>query len=473
MQGKYKTLFIIVLLVLYCFAFQGSRGLFEPDEGRYSAVALQMIKHDDWLHPQTHPDQPHWTKPPLTYWAIAASLLTFGMNEFAVRFPNVLSFLITIVTCIYLGRIFNPQRPWLVALIFGTFLFPATMCNGSSTDYPLLMFETIAMCFFAHGFWGRNVQNQKKSLWFMWLFFGLAFLTKGPPSLLPLLSIIIFLQFKSGKKQNFNMFWCRGLLTLLIIGGSWYFYVIFEQRELAQYFLWDEIVLRLFTGHHQRHSQWYAFLYIYFPVLILGSLPWTVYFAKGLKRSLNKSNAQQLFLCLWIFVPLTVFIVSKSNLPQYILPLFVPAAIMAAQEIQKCNVPLRRLRILIFSWCLLIILVRPIMASIHFGKDTSQFAEALKNQYPQRVEEIVFANTRPAFGLQFYTGSDIKRVSFDMDELKNEFQGSEPRLWFVTAQDAPLFREKLVQLNVRMPELGAFEAWKDYVLFAENSDNMN
>jgi len=170
MYNKNNVILVILMLVLYCFAFQGSRGLFEPDEGRYSAVALQMIKHHDWLHPQTHPDQPHWTKPPLTYWAIAASLLTFGMNEFAVRFPNALSFLITIITCFYLGRIFTPQRPWLVALIFGTFLFPATMSNGASTDYPLMMFETLAMYFFANAYWGSNAPKQEKFVLLMWLF---------------------------------------------------------------------------------------------------------------------------------------------------------------------------------------------------------------------------------------------------------------------------------------------------------------
>jgi len=269
------------------------------------------------------------------------------------------------------------------------------------------------------------------------------------------------------------MYWIRGLLILFAVGGSWYFLVINGQWKLAQYFLWDEIVLRLFSGHHQRHSQWYAFLYIYIPVLLLGSLPWVGYFVRGLKRSWKRSNPQHLFLILWFFVPLGVFVISQSNLPQYILPLFVPAAIMAAQEIQRRDISLRRYRILLAVWCVIIVLVRPVMASIHFGKDTSQFANAVEMRYPQPVDEIVFANTRPAFGLQFYTGSDIKRVSFEINDLKNEFQKSDARLWFVTVEDASTFRAKCKMLNEPMQELGTFKAWKDYVLFAENSDIMN
>ena len=73
MTKSAKIILVVLLLGIYCFAFQGERGLFEPDEGRYSAVALQMIKSNDWLTPRTHPQQEHLTKPPLTYWAIAPS----------------------------------------------------------------------------------------------------------------------------------------------------------------------------------------------------------------------------------------------------------------------------------------------------------------------------------------------------------------------------------------------------------------
>ena len=34
---------------LMAIAFQGSRGLLEPDEGRYSNVALQILQHNDCI----------------------------------------------------------------------------------------------------------------------------------------------------------------------------------------------------------------------------------------------------------------------------------------------------------------------------------------------------------------------------------------------------------------------------------------
>ena len=44
------TLLCLMLLAgIWALAFQGSRGLMEPDEGRYTNVALQILQHDDWL----------------------------------------------------------------------------------------------------------------------------------------------------------------------------------------------------------------------------------------------------------------------------------------------------------------------------------------------------------------------------------------------------------------------------------------
>src|SRR3989338_11512473 len=236
MRMTFKIVFIFLLLLIYCFAFQGNRGLFEPDEGRYSAVALQMIKSNDWLHPRTHPARAHWAKPPLAYWAIAGSLMTFGNNEFSVRFPNALSFFLSIVICLFLGKVFTPKRPWLVSLVFGMFLFPSTMCNGATTDYLLMMWETLAVCFFAGAYWGHGGKHTLTTIMLMWASFGLAFLTKGPPGLLPLFAIIIFLRSHRPQNSTFRMFWIFGLPVMVLIGGSWFFTIIAQNSALGRYF---------------------------------------------------------------------------------------------------------------------------------------------------------------------------------------------------------------------------------------------
>ena len=90
-QGR-QWVWAIAALLLFALAFQGSRALFAPDEGRYTAVALEMLSSGDWIHPRLHQEVPHYTKPPLTYWMLATALNLGGSNEWAARAPNALLF---------------------------------------------------------------------------------------------------------------------------------------------------------------------------------------------------------------------------------------------------------------------------------------------------------------------------------------------------------------------------------------------
>ena len=116
-----------------------------PDEGRYSNIALEMVHSGDWLTPKRHPEHTHFAKPPLTYWAIAASVSVFGEHEAALRLPNALSLVATVCLLILLGRRLVPTAPWLPGLIFATSLVPFAAGNLINTDYLLTAFETLAV----------------------------------------------------------------------------------------------------------------------------------------------------------------------------------------------------------------------------------------------------------------------------------------------------------------------------------------
>ncbi|NLF56030.1 MAG: hypothetical protein GX580_00150, partial [Candidatus Hydrogenedens sp.] len=65
------VLFLLLLAVVLGFAFQGSRGLYESTEGRYTECARQSMAAGSLLEPVLNGEH-HWTKPPLTYIVIAA-----------------------------------------------------------------------------------------------------------------------------------------------------------------------------------------------------------------------------------------------------------------------------------------------------------------------------------------------------------------------------------------------------------------
>src|SRR5262245_28461078 len=60
---------LVLLAALLAFSFQGSRGIWEPDEGFYVNAALGMVRTGDWIVPTLN-GAPFLDKPPLHYWGM-------------------------------------------------------------------------------------------------------------------------------------------------------------------------------------------------------------------------------------------------------------------------------------------------------------------------------------------------------------------------------------------------------------------
>ncbi|MEO7935761.1 MAG: glycosyltransferase, partial [Dokdonella sp.] len=50
----------VLIVVLLAFAFLGTRAIWDPDEGRYTNVGLNMLESGDWVHPMRNAHIGHW-----------------------------------------------------------------------------------------------------------------------------------------------------------------------------------------------------------------------------------------------------------------------------------------------------------------------------------------------------------------------------------------------------------------------------
>ena len=64
--------------------------LAEPDEPRYAEIPREMLATHDFVVPRLN-GVPYFEKPPLLYWANAASLAVLGETPFAARLPTRLA----------------------------------------------------------------------------------------------------------------------------------------------------------------------------------------------------------------------------------------------------------------------------------------------------------------------------------------------------------------------------------------------
>jgi 4-amino-4-deoxy-L-arabinose transferase-like glycosyltransferase len=480
-------LLALLLLIIYTALFQDLRGIWETSEGRYVNVAMEMLRFSDWVHPITHHEHPHWTKPPFTYWSIATALDVAGHSEFAVRLPGMLAFALTTLMVFLLGRLFHPQRPWLPALIYASCLAPATASNIITTDNLLTFAVTAAFTGFAYAYWGRPGSFAARyGALFGWLAAGIGFLVKGPAVGLPLFALLLFHLFNRRAFPLARMHWRVGIPLSALVGGSWFFMLAGENPQLIVDFIYNEVVLRATTGKHHRNSEWYGGFVIYGPVLLVGTLPWTWHIWRGLKQPLVDGvrsvrgqpvevDERDKLLLLWVLVPLAVFMVAKSRLPLYVLPLFAPLALLAARRAEGL-LATRRWYLLPLIGVVAVLGVRVTAGLVENHRDSRMLAAHLQQVWPQHVDEVVFVGDESQQGLAFYMDTEVEQTTLlhlasestpsetVIEELLNKDQEGK-RLWLVREGEVDRFAAAVHQTGYRLQALGDVEALHDYRIY--------
>lgn len=415
-RAAWRTWLLVACVVVYACVLQGMRPLYSPDEGRYTNVALGMLDSGDWMRPMLHPEVEHWSKPPLTYWSIAASLAVFGRSEFAARLPGALAFAGVILLMLWLGRRFVPAQPWLPGLVYASFVFPSLAANLVTTDSLLALWETLQVAAFVELWHAASPRAARRARLLLGLAAGLAFMTKGPPGLLALAACFAFAFWSERWRGLYRAFGWDALLVFLLVGGAWYAVIVAQEPAVLRYFLVEEVVNRVASDKMHRNAEWYGAFKVYLPTLLIGSLPWLPVLLAGAWRwrrgalAQLRADGQARLLACWLLLPLAVFMLARSRLPLYVLPLFAPLAILAARALAPLDLRRRGVLALIGLWCVALVAARALPAWLDVDADDRRLAQEIAAQLASAPDEIGFVDTAPRFGLRFYLGSKIERL---------------------------------------------------------------
>ena len=433
------ALWIALLSTTLALAFLGARGMWDPDEGRYTNVALNMLDSGDWLNPRRSHEVGHWTKPPLTYWAIAASIATFGANAWAARLPAALSYLLCVWLAWRIAARLSPGSGPAAATIYATMLFTFGASQLITTDYLLAAATAMAMWAFVEARFGEH-PHPARWIALMWIALAAAFITKGPAGLFPLPVVLLFDFLLPGRREHRALQW-SGMVLFGVLALPWYLAVFHGNPGLFRYFVGDELVNRMTTNEFGRHAEWYGWIEIYVPTLLIGTLPWTptlLRWARTLPSRVRpwwkdperrRRDAPWLLLCLWLLLPLAVFFLARSRMPLYLLPLFVPIAVIAAMQRRHEGRPLPRWRWLV-AWAGLLIAMKLAAAWWPTHKNAAAWVDAIRARAPSPVTEVVFVEDMARYGLHLHLGMGTQIEKISLDALR------QPR--FNPAYDEPL-----------------------------------
>jgi len=417
-------IFCVVLGValIASIAFQGSRGLYDRDETRYSECAREMLCEGSWLVP-LRGFRPHLTKPPITYWAIATGLKTIGVNEWGARLPNAVAFSITVILVgLAASRLFGLRSGVAASLVYLTSIVPFAASNIVTTDTILVMWEVAAIWAFLGGVQSKG--SGKALAWFslMAVFWGLGFLTKGP-AIFPVAAAPALYWLL--RRKDFRAFPAHPIPVLIFLatGLSWYVLIVKRYPWALNMLITEQVTGRLFSDVFHRNSFWYAPFYIYLPLVLLGSLPWALWFPGIIRQYTRGHNFKEnvkrfwqllmhddswLFILLWWAVPLVVFSLASSRLPLYILPVFAPMAIWAAR-FTLAPLPLnlwpKRVLVPLFVF----ILIKWGAAFVPAPQDARCLYRAF-SPYLGQAKELNVIGEPFLDGLSFYTQKPVKYI---------------------------------------------------------------
>jgi len=313
-------------------------GLVGADEPRYAQVAREMLARHDWITP-TLGGSAWLEKPPLYYWQAMLAYSIFGVSDWAARLPSALDATLMVVAVYAFLRRLRPGYHLDGALITASAAGVIGFARAASTDMPLTAMLAMALL----AWYGWYESGSKALLALSYVALALASLAKGPVALLLAgLIVLIFAAAKGDYGLIRRTLWAPGVLLFCAIAFPWYFAVQIRNPEFFRIFILQHNLAR-FGSNLYRHKEpfWY-----YIPVVVLGLMPWAVFALAALSQSvrvwwsekremLRSESAFNVFLVIWLVVPVLFFSISQSKLPGYIVPALPAGTLLLAEYVRE------------------------------------------------------------------------------------------------------------------------------------------
>lgn len=346
-KPRYAHLLFILIAFVYIYNFHVN-DIWTPNESFYADAVREMFESGNFIDIKYNYEA-RYNKPPLTYWAIAASSAVFGLNEFGIRLPIVLMALGSIWLTYLLGkRMYGQSGGFYAMIIMALGLQLLAVKQYASPEVPLTYFFTLTMYWFYRGYEDRS----NKYLMLSYVALGLTVLTKGFPYIIVIGGIIgfyILLKNRGHWKQLWkDILFLKLPIGLLIVGAIGLSWVIFMYLKDGQAF-WDIYYTETFGRALEKKSNGMK------PFFYVGVLSWTIvpysltffysifYWARN-----RKESKKVIFPIAWVLVMFVIFTVSKGKIPTYIIQAHPALALMIVPMFLSENAPRLAIKIIHF-----------------------------------------------------------------------------------------------------------------------------
>ncbi len=338
------ALIVGIVLAICLFTGLASVGLIGPDEPRYAWIAQHMASTGDWLTPRLY-GQPWFEKPILYYWSAAIAFKFIPSPEWAARLPSAFAALIAALSAAALAFWrYGRRTARATLLIFSTSVGVIAFARAAGPDMlftaALSLTLVSSVCILEkNGAFPvdplRRKPNDKFDLILLGLWLAIATLAKGPAALiLASGSVLLWAITTQNLRRAFRMLHPLAILSFAVVALPWYVLCARENPSFFHIFFIEHNFQRYLTPVFQHRQPFWFFA----PIIVVGFLPWSALFLSiscDAFRSFRDHSwraSPGFFIACWAIFPFVFFSFSQSKLPEYILPIFPPLAILLAHS---------------------------------------------------------------------------------------------------------------------------------------------
>jgi 4-amino-4-deoxy-L-arabinose transferase-like glycosyltransferase len=313
----------------------GNRKLANPDEGRYSVLAMHMADSGDYVTPRLN-GLKYFEKPPMQYWVTAAAFKSFGKSEWSARLYTALAGLLTVLLIAFTaGKFFGRENGLFTGLALVACPYYMALAEIVTLDMGLTFWTTLTVCAFmlSQRVSGDSTAGREGLIW---LFVAAlasagAVLSKGLIGIVfPGAVLFLYCLFNFDWSRLLRINWWIAVPLFLLAVCPWFVLVAERNPEFMQFFFIHEHFQRFTTTQHRRVEAWWFFI----PILFVGVLAWAFLLIPSLvsawrrerEAAVQSGQAQSFrplrFALIWSVFIIFFFSISGSKLPAYILPTF-------------------------------------------------------------------------------------------------------------------------------------------------------
>ena len=268
--------------------------------------------------------------PPLYVWLTSLSCLIFGVTEFSVRFFSALFGGLTLMVIYKIGKeLHSPKVGFIAAMLFGLNPFVSFYSRQGQFDATLVFFLSLSILYLLR-------YESRGGLHYAvlgGLAIGAALMTKlfvgfGIP--------LTYFFWKAATHKGEDPLWKPLLASIgmaLLVSAPWHIYMTIAQGYGNPLFFLDaSAVIQRSVAGVEGNVKPLEVLYYVNQLFVLFPLG-VIWFAIGMYRVFRNRDRAWLLLALWFTVFFVVFTLMRTKLAVYLLPMLVPASLIAAYSI--------------------------------------------------------------------------------------------------------------------------------------------